>query len=453
MDKFAGKEYLNIKEIKVLLYLLSIMSFALLIILKYDLEFKITILLPICYLISLILFVQPSIGEGMGGIAIIVMYAFRMCVLPILCAYGNFWLEPDKDVYIRYFGIAILLTCFENFLVFSSLCYFNKKYRKIPSKKFLIKNKAFVVKTALLFLGLIVAVLLILNRDFLSYFRFITAEEDGAVVNDTVSHLQQYGASYYLLVLIDLIARPLISFFVVSFFLKRNIRIGIIITLLVGVVNIVFVSDRRIISLLVGGCCIVQILPYIKKEIYKKLLYVMMICMALITIFYFFYGTTEPYLIARKFQRYFSGPTLTAIGLGVAHNYTQGPLDFFELLFNDSIILTGIFDSIKRPNYVMQLCGPAGYSIWTPMMIGSIQYFHIFAPVVITFIVFFVVKCDYIAKNSESNIYKLMMNYLSISVAVYMIMYTVDLIFYTIIFLGSLYKLLLWLDKKLIWNI
>ncbi len=87
------------------------------------------------------------------------------------------------------------------------------------------------------------------------------------------------------------------------------------------------------------------------------------------------------------------------------------------------------------------------------MMIGSVQYFSIFAPIVIIVIVNFIVKCDWTARNSESNMHKLMANYLSISVAIYMVMYTVDLIFYTIIFFGILYKMLIWLDKKIIWDI
>lgn len=86
------------------------------------------------------------------------------------------------------------------------------------------------------------------------------------------------------------------------------------------------------------------------------------------------------------------------------------------------------------------------------MMIGSIQYFSVFGPIAVVLIVNFVAKCDYRARNSKSDLHKLMMNYLSVSVAVYMIMYTVDLIFYTIIFFGTLYRLLIWMDKKIVWR-
>ena len=84
------------------------------------------------------------------------------------------------------------------------------------------------------------------------------------------------------------------------------------------------------------------------------------------------------------------------------------------------------------------------------MMIGSIQYFGILAPIAIIIIVWFVAKCDYIAMISESGLYKLMMNYLSVSVAVYMVMYSVDLIFYTILFFGGFYRILMWLDRKIV---
>ncbi len=447
------KVYLNIREIKFLLFMLSIASAFSLIIMKYDLEFKITLLLPICYFICLLAFIQNNIGDGIGGIAIIVMYAFRMCILPILCAYGNFWLEPEKSIYIAYYNGAIFLTCFECFLVFCSFYFWNKHYKKVLVKREPIKNRKFVIKVAILSLAFVIIILFIKNKELLSYFRFITAEEDSYAISDVVLKLQSFGTSYYLLILVDIIVRPLISFWATSHFLEKKSKFSMAMVLVIGIVNIVFVSDRRILSLLIGGCCMVQLLPYMEKEIYRKVLYVFVVLMALLTICYFFYGTNEPYLIARKFQRYFSGPTLTAIGIAVKENFVQSPIDFFKRLFNDSILLTGLFYTIEIPDYVRQLCGPAGKSIWTPMMIGSVQYFSIFAPIVIIVIVNFIVKCDWTARNSESNMHKLMANYLSISVAIYMVMYTVDLIFYTIIFFGILYKMLIWLDKKIIWDI
>ncbi|RAZ94073.1 hypothetical protein DK853_37040, partial [Klebsiella oxytoca] len=68
-----------------------------------------------------------------------------------------------------------------------------------------------------------------------------------------------------------------------------------------------------------------------------------------LTVVFCFYGTTEPYLIARKFQRYFSGPTLTAVGIVINQNFTQGPIVFLKRLFNDSIILTGLFQTFELP--------------------------------------------------------------------------------------------------------
>lgn len=441
----AESQYIRINQIKWVLYLLACTSFVAMIVMEYDSEFKITMLLPVCYIISLFLFVKPSMGDGIGRVGIIVMYAFRMCILPVICAYGNFWLEPEKSVYIEYYGEGILLTCLECMIVFAAMFCFYQYYRdRLPRKR--PPGKKNLVVKILIFVSLaIVACLFILNPDLTANYRLLIAEEDGLSVYNTVKHLHDIGFMYYLLLLIDVIARPILSFLATDYFLKKDKKIGVIV---VGIINVLIVTDRRILSLLIGGCCLVQLLPYIKQGIFKKAFYAIIGILGVFTVVYCFYGTTEPYLIARKFQRYFSGPTLTAVGIAVHQNFTQGPIVFLKRLFNDSIILTGLFQTFELPDYTSLLKG--GNGLWTPMMIGSIQYFGILAPIAIIIIVWFVAKCDYIAVNSESALYKLMMNYLSISVAIYMVMYSVELIFYTILFFGGFYRILMWLDRKIV---
>lgn len=449
MDFAEHKQYLDVKQIKIMLYVLAAASFFCMIVMKYDREFKLTALLPVCYFMSVCFFIQQNVGDGIGGIAVIVVYAFRMCILPVLCAYGNFWLEPEKNIYIEYYNEAVLLICFEDILVFSALFFLNKYYRKQKKPVMINRQHNFVIKSMIIFLLFLCIILVAGNTDFLSYFRPIIEEDSGLNIAETVQHLQSFGFAYYLLMLIDLIIRPLLSFWVTGYFLKKDNKLGLCMAMAVGIVNVIVVSDRRIISLLVGGCCMAQILLYIKQDIVKKMIYLLIAVMALVTVCYCFYGTNEPYLIARKFQRYFSGPTLTAIGIAVNDNFVQGPVIFFKRLFNDSIILTGLFHSLETPSYVIQMCGTAGHGIWTPMMIGSIQYFSIFAPVCVVAMVGFIMKCDCIARNSKSDLHKLMMNYLSISVAVYMVMYTVELIFYTMIFWGFFYTVIIWFDRKI----
>lgn len=441
----AESQYIKVNQFKWALYLLAGISFVAMVAMEYDSEFKITMLLPVCYIIVILLFVKPSMGDGIGRVGIIVMYAFRMCILPVICAYGNFWLEPEKSVYINYYGAGILLNCLECIIVFVAMFCFYQYYKDRLPRKRLPGKKNLVVKILIIVSLAIVFCLFILNPDLTANYRLLIAEEDGMAVYDTVKHLHDIGSMYYLLLLIDVIARPILSFLATDYFLKKDRKIGV---LAVGIINMLIVTDRRILSVLIGGCCLVQLLPYIKQGISKKALCAMMGIFGVLTVVYCFYGTTEPYLIARKFQRYFSGPTLTAIGIVINQNFTQGPIVFLKRLFNDSIILTGLFQTFELPEYTSLLKG--GYGLWTPMMIGSIQYFGIFAPIAIIIIVWFAAKCDYIAKNSESGLYKLMMNYLSISVAIYMVMYSVELIFYTILFFGGFYRILMWLDRKIV---
>ena len=93
---------INLKVLKIILQIISIVSFVAMIVIPYDVEFKSTTILPIFYLLT-ISFVAKNEISGIGTLAVILVYAFRMCILPIICAIGNFYLEPSKSIYIEYY--------------------------------------------------------------------------------------------------------------------------------------------------------------------------------------------------------------------------------------------------------------------------------------------------------------------------------------------------------------
>lgn len=440
-------KYLNIKQIKRLLYLLATICFLLMVFMEYDIEFKSSILLPIWFAICLGLFVKAKLVNGVGSSILILTYAFRMCILPVLCAYGNFFLEPDREIYISYFNAAIVLMCLENFIIFLSLYGFGNYYHSKPANTISKCNNRVILKWTTIILLLIYLFTILVYPIFISRFHFIVAEKDSALQQDIIINLQGYGAMYYINVLMEILGRPLLSFALVEYFLNKNSKKGYLLAGLIGIINIVFCTDRRILSLLIGAGCLFQVLAHSKRKMNKKIMYGLMAIMAIITIIFCFYGEDTSIRIARKFQRYFSGPSLTAIGMGVFDNFQQNFMDFIQRLFNDSILLTGIFGSFSVKDYVVELCGLAGKSIWTPMTIGSIQYFGIFFPIILMFIVWFIVDCDYRAKKAGLDFHMMIYNYLSISIAVYMVMYSVELIIYNILFIGMFYKIILYFDN------
>ncbi|MCR5592153.1 MAG: hypothetical protein K6F79_00210 [Saccharofermentans sp.] len=396
--------------------------------------------------------------RGIGAIALIGMYAFRMCILPVLCAHGNFYLEPPDSIYLPYFRDAIVLMCIECTIVVFSLSLYSTRFanRVIKYERFnyVGTNDAslhiYVVFTICLYLFIFLSNKSLLTNHY--HFLLSSSDEASAFEQGHVT-LQGYGSIYYLLVLLDLVAKPLISFALINWSYSRSRRLGIFISVIVGSINILFVSDRRVLSLLIGVCCLFQALLHIKKKIIKRSLYYIIAIMAILTLVYCFWGEDTPIRIARKFQRYFSGPSLTAIGIVVYKNYVQTPVDFLKLLFNDSVLLTGLFGSFESNNYVLTLCGPSGKSIWTPMFIGSIQYFHILGFIMPVFAVKFITYTDYRSMASNSNLRIMMMNYLAVSTSVYMVMYSIELVYYNIIFIGGFYYLLMNINNHMKYNI
>lgn len=447
-------KYISFSSVKTILNILAFICLFALIFMHYDAEFKWVILLPVTFIFLINIFSGLKIINGIGCIFLIGMYCFRMCLLPVLCAYGDFYIEPSRDIYIENFWIAITLMCIECTIVFCALAYYSAKYYLIfKTKK--IKgnyrhNDSVIVFFALICLIAYITVL-ISHPGFLKchYHFLIGTLNDEQSFEQNHIQLQNLGAVYYLMVIIDLVGRPIISFVIVKWALDKKTKSGILFACIIGLLNVLIISDRRILSFLVGICCFLQILLELKSGYVKRLIYILIVVLGVITIFYCFIGEDTPIRVARKFQRYFSGPSLTAIGCTVFEKYLQTPVEFIKLLFNDSILCTGLFGTIKTVDYVELLCGSSGRGIWTPMFIGAIQYFHFLAPILICIIVKYITYTDYVSQIEESTIQKMMMNYLTISVSIYMVMYSIELICYNIIFIGGVYYLLRYFNRRL----
>lgn len=442
---------INLRILKIILEITSITSFVAMLAIPYDVKFKCTAILPIFYLLMVFIVSKKEIS-GIGTLAIVMVYAFRMCVQPVICAIGNFYLEPSKNVYLDYYLEAILLMCLENAIVFSALVYYNKKrlnriYEEIRTTK---TNGNLLEATSVLTI-LIFVLIVAVNPMFLDMFHFASSDiAEADSIQGIYGTLQNMGYQYYLFALLVVFARPVISFYLTDKLLKANNKLATISAICISVLNIFIYTDRRVYALLIGGICMVQIIFHLKKRMTKKVYVLVLILMVLLTVFYSFMGEDTPYRLARKFQRYFSGPTLTAIGIAVNRHFFQGPIVFLKLLFNDSFILSGLFGSFEVPNRVIELCGSAGRSIWTPMTIGSVQYFGVLFPIVLIVITKFVVRLDELASESCKNMRIMMLNYMSLSLAVYMIMYSVELVIYNICFFSLLYLPLIKYDSRVV---
>ena len=444
--------YINPKAIKHVVLSVALVSAVLLAVMKYDDPFRISILLPLTYLAAASLWINPQHIRGIGCIFLFGMYCFRMCVLPVICAWGNFYLEPERHVYIDYFWAAIILMCIECVIVLGALRYYSRLYSR-RADKFRIysqgdthgNNMLFMFAKALFVMYL---ALFIAHPNFLTdHYRFLIVDSiDEMLEGDkAMSFLYSYGKLYYLLSIMDSVARPAMIYIFVGWLLKKS-RAGIIFSVLIGVIIMLWVTDRRILSFLTGVICFIQILLHIKSRKVKFIVYSSIASLALMTIAYCFYALPNPEMYARTFTRYFSGPQLTAINITVYMNFIQTPLDFLRRLFNDFQILTGLFGSMKGI-YLAGIVSNGVRSLWTPAIIGAVQYFHVFGFIMLIPPVKFLVYADYVSMHSRSDAEKMMMNYLTVSLSVYMVMYTLELIYYHIIARGGFFFLLLWLNR------
>lgn len=431
--------------------LIALIAFGLMLYIDYDRDFFLTAILPLVYAILILLFVGNDIlNTGLAKKSLIAFYCFRMCLLPVICALGNFYLEPDKKDYINKYDQGILLTCFEALIVFVSLSYFTYYYGRYPiiGKHFSDRrSNHFVLYCTVL--ALTVFILMACELGGIKYFHFITEEATADSLLDDMVQFEQSGIWY----IIDILCtwwRPLFSFVVMYILYNKFNKKAFFPISFVALMNVLFMSERRIFALLVGGFCFYYLMILISNRKIKNVTLLLLLICIFITVQYSFYGSMEAgmWMISRTFQRYFSGPTLTAMALEVNDRIGVHFLDFFKLLLNDFQIFTGTIGSFPLIDYYYPIFGMS-IGIWTPLVAGSLRYFGLFFPLIIIFIVRYIVICDCYAQKSKDELYKMIYSYIGVSVACYMIMYTVELIIYFMLSTAFLYKTLAYWDYRI----
>ena len=426
-------------SLKKLLLFLSILSIALLIEMDYDWKYNITILLPITYFILILLVYRDrEYNYGPCSKSLMAFYGFRMCILPVICAYGNFWLEADKSDILRKYNYGIMLICLECFVVLLSLTYFCKK-NKLKYAYFsdndglTTSRRPFFVNTVWGLTFIFFLLFFLVGQD---YFHFVMSEMDEVLkLESTIGH----SGLWYLEDFIGILFRPLISFFIVGYYLKNRCKKGYFVIALVIIANFVIVSDRRIFSLLISGTCIYYILSVTNN---KKVLFLLNILLgvgaiAIIYVFLFFQINSGGEMLSRTVQHYFSGPSLNAMALLANDKINYTLSDFFKLMHNTSYILCYLFSSIPVDDGYEDLFG---FGAWTPMFMGGIRYFGILSILFLVYFVKFVVSCDKKLMQHNDIVFKFIYLFLGVCMSCYMIMYTLPLIIYFLLSTNLIYR-------------
>lgn len=437
-------------SVRWMLAVFALVSFYLMMTLDYDSDFRFTAILPLIFVFVLFFILRDvDINSGLGASALAYFYAFRMCLLPLICAYGNFYIEPYKIDYIQYYNWGILLICFECIVVFSSLryftTYFNRK-EKHTIKVENIKSNHQLIKWFVLVLTFLVIILQAGLK--VNYYTPITSQAEEIVLSE-LGEISK-GAWWYITDLLSTWWRPLATISLIYVIMKKNMQHPYLWIVLISVINIYFMSDRRIYALLVGGFALYYAMSVTRSVIVKRTIVILLIGGTLTTLFLGFYtsATADLEMVARTFQHYFSGPTLNALSLRVFDTIGVKPFDFIYLFLNNFQSYTAMFGSIEMPNYFDPLFG-VSQGLWVPVTVGALRYFGPFFPLILIYFVYYIKKSDFLALHSSSPLYSMIYYYIGICTACYMVMYTVENMFYFIATTGLLFKALIYFDQRI----
>ena len=427
---------------KRLLLLLAIVSLVLMILMNYDADYRFTIVLPIVYfLFTYWFFRDDRLSYGPCSKSLMAFYGFRMCILPVICAYGNFWLEADKSLILTKYNLGIFLMCLEFIIIVVSLYHFNKKnkeriaYFSSNDKMSLTRNSFFtqvVWGLSFLFVLLFVTV----GPD---YFHFITGEMDELLRGEEPTG---HAGFWYLEDFVCTLVRPLFSFLIVGFYLKNRSLKGSIVIVLVILFNFLFVSDRRIYSLLISGTCIYYIILSTNNKRIRFALNTFMAVGAVFMVYacLFFQISNGEEMLSRTIQHYFSGPSLNSMALIANERFDYTLIHFLKLMWNCSFFLCALFSSFPGTAEYESIFG---FAAWTPMFMDCIRYFSILAPLFLVLFVRFIVKCDDRIKNSREVVFKMTYLFIGVTMSCYMIMYTLHLVLYFMIATNLIYRCLM----------
>lgn len=429
-------------SIKIALIAASIISIIIISNLSFDRDYWATILLPIVYGVGVFLYFKPGIFKyGPCSTCLMFFYAFRMCLLPVICSWGDFYMEISKNLYIHYYTASILLMCVEFLIVLFSSNYYSKKNLK---KNLIIvegiKHNLLNV-SAFSFALIVIAGLILIAPD---YFHFIIGE----VEEDFFGIETEHQGMWYVLDLACTLGRPLVCLVLVYYGMRKGKIGGYLIVTIVIVSNFLFLTDRRIFSFLISGVCLYYVLLTVKSKLLSNILLGVMALAAIGAVyvgFYFQIGEGNEF-ISRTFEHYFSGPSLTALGLAANDRVDYRMSEFFDILFNDFHVLNVIFGKQQINNFYDNIFG-FSKGIWTPMFVGGIRYFGILAPLFIVGFTKFITFCDFKIRCNNDHLAQMIYVFMGTSLSCYMIMYKLELILYFLITTVVLYSLLIHFSK------
>lgn len=454
------KRFLNEKKLSLYLFLISSILSIIMLIMPVKSEYVMIKLVPISYVFFTIVFIKPNTIVGIGSISLVILYLFRMCIVPLISAYGGFYHDVNVGLYINNFNLACFMMIVECFIVFLSLRYFQQIYKqKLNSlkKSYKIKNNLItkrnnpILYSVLIIFGVLCLFLFVKYPELRGYFKFFfMSNELNYEYNINFKLLvADLGPIYYIAKNVFEIFRPLFFFFIMYKILNSSkIKHKTFYGILISVISLIIVSGEQIHSAFISIVCIYNVILNMKSRgrIVKLLLIISTIVFMGYGL-YTFSSANNPQMLSRAIQDYFGGPVVMATGLGIKSN------DSIKYLLNDiyngNTLLVGLFGSkISTTDLMNTYVNTSAKGTFFSFLIQSKFFFGWLAPITIIFIVWFIIRIDFKTELFINEYYKMIYQYIAFSVSVFLIMYSFTMVINYIIYTISLYIMLILIDNK-----
>ncbi len=448
------KSIINQNILYSFLIIASLICFLLLVECPIDDIYECIRVMPLVYIAVLLMFIRPRKIIGISTSLLIVMYFIKICIVAVVCAYGNFYSQISVEFVTKNWKLACFYLGFEWFLVALFINITTKHFIKK-----LINNKTAINRIATYKVFMIIGVVICLSIYFLfpnmeyKIRPFFLTDELGARPEPGK------GGPFYIFRTFFELVKPMCFFYAFMIAEKKQISSvkKRIIELALIALCALFMTEFRMLSLTAALAMLVYLLICVSKHNNNNLSIIIKITVAigLILLLRNMTLNDDPRShtmmnICRLFNIYLGGYIIAAAGLNV--HLEHGFVMFIHDVINGTLLPAIVGHQYSTTDAINSTLNEEATGTFFEMIIQAKEMFDIFFPVAILFIVYCTVKMDYQAAISNRSCYKMLFFYCGINLAVFTVMYTYTMTFN--IFLNHVLPFLIFalLDRKILFK-
>lgn len=449
IKKFDVNIYMSKLTIKTFIFIGVIFSAILLALMEIQDEYSAIRVLPYAYGLLLAIVIRNENYSKFGSLALIILYFFKMCILPIVLAYGEFYSQIDRNIYMPHWNEAIYYAIIEWLTVSLSILiyryFFNRKLaRKLKSiegmkrinKKY---EKNLTIPFILITMFIFQILLIVINRDLLNYTYFIWESATAT----------QYVPTYYLYKITFEVFRIMFVLYLVYILFEKGFIFKRTISFLILGVNIIIMSEFRIIGIFILIVAYLY-MGYKDKGYAKYYIFSLIIIASSLIIFIFIYTSSMQtnLMISRVFNIYFGGYMVMATGLSI--DMKNGLEIFFNDIWNGNLLLTAIWGTKYSSTDIMNAnVNREAIGTFYQLYVQSKAFFGYFAPLAVSFCIWFIFYIEHKLTLDQNTFHKVLYLFIIISTSIFIIMYSFTMVVNFILFRMMFILLIIYINRRI----